>query len=147
MTDIWPQRETTVTITALGSDLPVVGPQQCSSDGSCVLTTLPPGDYPLSSPTVTFPVGDMPDAGGVQLFVRVKAPSGPPQGSDITFSIVTGETTRVELSQIMYLPSEVPSQQPSSANESINMRTVSSIQLRIHHCAFAGTNDGCTSVR
>ena len=36
---------------------------------------------------------------------------------------------------------------PSSTNWSMSAWTVCSIQLLIHHCALAGTNDGCTSAR
>ena len=43
--------------------------------------------------------------------------------------------------------STLSSARPSSMNESIRASTVSSIQLRIHHWALAGTKDGCTSDR
>jgi len=104
--EIWPREDHEVTITPLGSDTPVVGPQHCTHDGDCVFASLPPGDYVLTSPTVTFDVGDMPDAGGVQLFVETNSHPGPAQGTAITFSIVAGETTRLELAQAMSLPSE-----------------------------------------
>ena len=43
--------------------------------------------------------------------------------------------------------STLSSARPSSTKLSINAWTVCSIQLLIHHCALAGTNDGCTSER
>ncbi|MFD0850771.1 hypothetical protein ACFQ07_00825 [Actinomadura adrarensis] len=43
--------------------------------------------------------------------------------------------------------STLSSARPSPAKPSIRCWTVSSIQFWIHHCAFAGTNDGCTSAR
>ena len=106
--EMWPREDHEVTISALGSTTPVIGPQHCTHDGDCVFASLPPGDYVLTSPTVTFDVGDMPDAGGVELFVETNSHPGPSQGTDITFSIVAGETTRLELAQAMYLPSEGP---------------------------------------
>ncbi len=43
--------------------------------------------------------------------------------------------------------STLSSARPLSTNVSISAWTVCSIQLLIHHCALAGTNDGCTSAR
>ena len=43
--------------------------------------------------------------------------------------------------------STLSSARPAPSKWSINRCTVCSIQLRIHHCAFTGTNDGWTSER
>ena len=43
--------------------------------------------------------------------------------------------------------STLSSARPLSTNVSMSACTVCSIQLLIHHWAFAGTNDGCTSAR
>ena len=43
--------------------------------------------------------------------------------------------------------STLSSARPSSTKLSMSACTVCSIQLVIHHCALAGTNDGCTSAR
>ena len=43
--------------------------------------------------------------------------------------------------------STLSSARPSSTKLSMSRLTVCSIQLLIHHCAFAGTNDGWTRAR
>jgi hypothetical protein len=43
--------------------------------------------------------------------------------------------------------STLSSARPLPAKVSMSAWTVCSIQLLIHHCALAGTNDGCTRAR